>query len=372
MILRKLLPIILALALSFAIAGLSAETCNMETGEGCEMLAPAQGTGFFGVVLADMTEEYLEENDYPYDFGVLVESVVEGSPAEEAGVMANDVITFVDDTQIADKASFLDFAGTCYAGQTVTLGIYRDADEFTLPVTLAEKQGVAKTTEIEKKIVRGSYVGFGGGTWIPMWFNTDLSDVNDMISQFGFSALGEDGILLDGGIGKGNIGKGFFLGGLGATYTVQRKKADPVDNNYNYWMRYTTSMGGVTLDKRFPIFKGLLGSVGVMLGVGEHTLELAHNNGQYDWADMDSTLVNSANTYSSLNRSFALVQPRAELLVAVTPWFGIRGEVGYAFGYSGSKGWMLNTPNGEAYEVSNSPDTPFKGVTVSIGPWFGF
>jgi hypothetical protein len=56
----------------------------------------------------------------------------------------------------------------------------------------------------------------------------------------------------------------------------------------------------------------------------------------------------------------------------VLSWLGLRAEVGYTYGYSLTKDWRVRGLAGESFEVSGSPDTPFQGMTATIGPWFGF
>jgi len=370
--LTKHLPLLLAIGLICTVMSLSAGTNDTAEEQSYIMQAPRAGTGYFGVMITELSEDELADTDYPYSFGAMIQSVVDDSPAEQAGLQDGDIIMSVDEVQVTDKDTFMQIASTLEAGQTVNLEIYRDGDVLTLPVVLGTKEAQNVEVNIEKVKRPRSRVGIGGGTWMPIWFKTDMTDINNMISSFGFSAFGNDGLLLQGGLGRGNVGNGFFLGGQGASYSIQKKKIDPDDPTYSYWMNYSNSMSGITLDKRFPIAGKLLGSIGVMLGAGDHTLQLSHNNGNYDWNDIDSTLVNSGNTFVMLTRGYAVVQPRAELLYHILPWFGIRAEAGYTYGFSVSDGWKVRTGNNETYDVTNSPNTPFKGINVSVGPWFGF
>jgi serine protease Do len=84
-------------------------------------------------------EQNLDDNT----LGVYVAEVVQGGPADEAGVKANDVIVAIDDqpvTQFEQMISYL-FQAT-EPGQTVTLRILRDGQESTVDVTLqARPQG---------------------------------------------------------------------------------------------------------------------------------------------------------------------------------------------------------------------------------------
>lgn len=81
--------------------------------------------------------------------GVLVVEVLEGGPAEEAGLLAGDVITAVDGKTAVGLA--LDAAGELLRGQTgsrVTVTALRDGEELTFSMTRREVVVPATTTEL--------------------------------------------------------------------------------------------------------------------------------------------------------------------------------------------------------------------------------
>ena len=80
--------------------------------------------------------------------GALIVDVVAGSPAESAGLQANDVIVSVDGNSLAEGTSLADAIGAMKPGDTVTLEVQRAGEtaNLSLDVTLAEnpdKAGVA-------------------------------------------------------------------------------------------------------------------------------------------------------------------------------------------------------------------------------------
>ena len=71
--------------------------------------------------------------------GAKVTKVVDGSPAADAGLQANDLIISIDGTKIASMSSFVVALRAHHPGDAVTLEIMRGASPQTMIVTLAEK-----------------------------------------------------------------------------------------------------------------------------------------------------------------------------------------------------------------------------------------
>jgi hypothetical protein len=68
--------------------------------------------------------------------GVQVASLVPGSPAEKAGIQAGDVLTRIDDHEVADLRGFSDILKTLEPGQTVMATVVREGEELQLEVTV--------------------------------------------------------------------------------------------------------------------------------------------------------------------------------------------------------------------------------------------
>lgn len=71
--------------------------------------------------------------------GVIVESVVHGSPAAAAGVRTGDVISTLDGSAVRDGAELLQILAKRQAGDTVKLGLMRDRDRLDMNVTLKRR-----------------------------------------------------------------------------------------------------------------------------------------------------------------------------------------------------------------------------------------
>jgi serine protease Do len=71
--------------------------------------------------------------------GVIVQSVVHGSPAAAAGVRAGDVIRSLDGSPIRDGGELLQILAKRQAGDQVKLGLQRDRDNLDMNVTLKRR-----------------------------------------------------------------------------------------------------------------------------------------------------------------------------------------------------------------------------------------
>lgn len=328
---------------------------------------------YMGVFVEDLTFPKAQELGYKGTFGVLITGVVAESPAWNYRIQEDDVLISIDGKEVTNNAVFDKLRKLYRAGDKVSMELFRSGEIVKIDFTFGSRQQKSPSVEGEKPAKpKKLSPGYGGGSWMPLWFTCDMDDVNYLMTNMNFGKLNEDGILMQGGGGKGHVGKGFFIGGAGYAYTTNDKVPDPSDANYHLWMEYSNTFGGVTLDKRVPITKNLVGSIGFLLGGGGHTLEVMKNNSNYDWNSWNATFLNSQNNHAKISRSYVLVQPKAEVLVRLLSWMGIRGEAGYVYGYAPSKGWKVEGMNGETIDIKNAPDTEYQGYSFSVGPWFGF
>ncbi len=68
--------------------------------------------------------------------GVLIGDVAPGSPAEKAGLLANDVITAIDNQPLKEESDLGKFLNAHKPGDTVTLSVTRDGQQGNVKVTL--------------------------------------------------------------------------------------------------------------------------------------------------------------------------------------------------------------------------------------------
>jgi len=146
-----------------------------------------ENRGWLGVALGEVSEELAEENDV--DAGVVVLNVVKDSPAEEAGLQENDIITHLNGEKIEGGVSALAKGiGELGPGGVANLTVVREGRTLELPATLATSQHEFEWTHAPdvhfKNYMRwhprGLKVAPGGGL---QWFGIDeLEELEDLPS----------------------------------------------------------------------------------------------------------------------------------------------------------------------------------------------
>ncbi len=98
--------------------------------------------GYLGVAPGDLTQELKDAMGLGEDVeGALINQVLAGTPAEDAGLENGDVVLEVDGRPVEDARELTRVIGAVAPGETVRLRILRDERERTVRVTLAERPG---------------------------------------------------------------------------------------------------------------------------------------------------------------------------------------------------------------------------------------
>ena len=107
-------------------------------------IVPAEQAGYLGVNCADVTEDIAEMYNMPV--GVAFTNVIEGSPAEAAGIKKGDVLVEMEGRTIRAYQDLKNVLQYYAAGDTVELMVMRSDDgeyiEQTVQVTLAGKSEI--------------------------------------------------------------------------------------------------------------------------------------------------------------------------------------------------------------------------------------
>ncbi len=160
-------------------------------------------SGWLGVQIADVDAEKVKELKLPAERGVLVTEVEKDSPAEKAGLKANDVITEYNGQRIESATQFRRMVRESLAGRAAQLTVWRDGRAQQLSVTLgsgSDRIGRAFTTVTPREFkFNGDMFKFD----MPNIFVTSRTPLlgisaEDLSGQLGnyFGAPGGEGILV--------------------------------------------------------------------------------------------------------------------------------------------------------------------------------
>jgi len=89
-----------------------------------------------GILMDDVSSEAVQRYGIPN--GAYVSAVLEGSCAEKAGLQKGDIITAVNDEEVADSSALKNTVKKSKAGDTVTFTVYRDGQTMSITITLDE------------------------------------------------------------------------------------------------------------------------------------------------------------------------------------------------------------------------------------------
>jgi serine protease Do len=123
--------------------------------------------GFIGITLQQMSPDLSEGMGLDIDHGILVQNVLPGYPADEAGVQNKDVILEYDGEAVRDSEKFRLKVGRTEIGKTVPMVVWRDGKKKNLKITIAERP--------EDEVVAATESS-GDGAWLGL-------HVSDMSSR---------------------------------------------------------------------------------------------------------------------------------------------------------------------------------------------
>jgi serine protease Do len=94
--------------------------------------------GYLGIRMRELTPELSDGRDLDIDRGVMVEAVLEGTPAEKGGLKVGDIITQFNGQIVEDDRDLQFKVADADVGSTARLRVYRDGGYETVDVVLDE------------------------------------------------------------------------------------------------------------------------------------------------------------------------------------------------------------------------------------------
>ncbi len=107
--------------------------------------------GFLGVGLQPLTDDLVKAFNLKNDEGVLIAEVQPKSPAEKAGVQTGDVVVAVDKKPVKSSRELQLLIGAMAPGAKVELKLFREGQEKTVNIDLAERPNKGLVAENSKE-----------------------------------------------------------------------------------------------------------------------------------------------------------------------------------------------------------------------------
>ncbi|MEE8384698.1 MAG: PDZ domain-containing protein, partial [Dehalococcoidia bacterium] len=92
--------------------------------------------GFLGVTITEITPALAESFGLAVDRGIGLRDVSDGGPADEAGLQPGDIIVELGGEEISNSGDLFKVLAENRAGDTVTVGFYRDGSLESAEITL--------------------------------------------------------------------------------------------------------------------------------------------------------------------------------------------------------------------------------------------
>ncbi|HAA10653.1 MAG TPA: serine protease [Cytophagales bacterium] len=109
--------------------------------------------GYLGIMISDVNSAIAEDEDLDINRGILVDSLMSGSAAREAGIEVGDVIVAVDGNTVNTVPELQERIGRRRPGDKVNLTVNRDGSQNDIEVVLNNGEGDPEVVKLEERKV---------------------------------------------------------------------------------------------------------------------------------------------------------------------------------------------------------------------------
>ncbi|MEL6634286.1 MAG: Do family serine endopeptidase [Bacteroidota bacterium] len=106
--------------------------------------------GYLGVMIRSVDGNLAKDNDLTITEGVYIDSLIENSAAEKAGIKKGDVVVGVEGIRVKNAAELQAAIGTKRPGDNVTLNVNRRGEVKDIAVVLKNRNGNTTVAKVEK------------------------------------------------------------------------------------------------------------------------------------------------------------------------------------------------------------------------------
>lgn len=169
---------------------------------------PDDDRAWLGVQIKDLTRKLRQELDTKARYGVVIDEVVDNSPADEAGLEPGDVILKIDDKNVRKVSDLTNYLSRMSPEDEIELQVMRGNERVNITVILGSR--AKKNVWFSGKIPNIQFKGFSPGSSLGIKvheMDSDLADYFDVSEEDGVLVIwvDEDGPAYNAGIRSGDI-----------------------------------------------------------------------------------------------------------------------------------------------------------------------
>jgi serine protease Do len=139
--------------------------------------------GYLGVIPQEITRELAEARGIDVEKGIMIASVEDGTPADEAGLEPGDVVLAFAGVNVIDVPQFRRVVAGVGPGEEIEIEILREGRRKTLKAELAERPDTSASPEEPEPEKRAE------------WFGIDVVDLDDPLAEE-LNVDAEEGVLV--------------------------------------------------------------------------------------------------------------------------------------------------------------------------------
>jgi serine protease DegS len=94
---------------------------------------------FLGIQYQELNPQLASEKGLNIIYGALLQDIVPGTPAAQAGLRPGDVVVAINGQMIDDRHPLVSELLEYVAGETITIDVLRDGEMFQTTLTLGER-----------------------------------------------------------------------------------------------------------------------------------------------------------------------------------------------------------------------------------------
>jgi serine protease Do len=164
-----------------------------------DLVQAKSGSGFLGVYIGDKVVVKVKEGEKYDTFGGAHITIVDGGPADEAGLEDGDIIIKFDGKDIEDSSDLRRLIRKTDPGDKVDLVVIRDDAEKTFTVTMGERESrdyYAWDDDDLKRIIIPKAKGYWGSSWCDRpWMGIEMQGLSDQLREY-FKVGDDTGVLI--------------------------------------------------------------------------------------------------------------------------------------------------------------------------------